>query len=136
MSGIINEIGSKSGVIDKSRFYMGSTTRNVATTGTQAITGVGFRPKQVLFMAGIDDDAGCASWGWDNGTTKYRMTNRSDTAQAVSESSSTSIGVNIASGVSETYGVISAIGSDGFTINWTKGGAPTGTVTIYFLAFR
>jgi hypothetical protein len=43
-------------------------TRNMATTGTQTVTGVGFTPSLVIFFA-IANSSISSSWGFDNGST-------------------------------------------------------------------
>lgn len=97
-------------------FYIGSDTNNAADD--QVITGVGFQPSLVIFMA-ADDTATNLNWsiGFDNGTSKmcgYLRLNGTEWLVATDRS------IEIRRGASDVlFGSISALGADGFTINWT-----------------
>ena len=117
----------------------GNTTRDISlASGTQAITGVGFTPKAVIFLAVIN---ATQEWsvGVDDGTASTARglggigsgTSTPITVQDNNGSDSIHIRVD----ASNHYaGYISAFGADGFTITWTKTGSPTGTVQIKYLA--
>lgn len=118
------------------RFKVGSFTRDQTTaSGTQAITGVGFKLKSVIFIAG-ETGTTKGSIGVDDGTNSGVLFHNVPAGVSF---------FNIQAGASifltdtagATYsGVISATGTDGFTITFTKSGSPTGTATIAYLASR
>ncbi len=115
---------------------IGSFTINTATaSGTQDITGVGFQPQVLLFLA-CQDGSNEISIGFDDGTNKGMLVyNGTDTQWKVY--TTYSIGDLEATGWTAAYaGVVNALGSDGFTISWTKFGSPTGTLTVIYLALR
>lgn len=114
-----------------------SFTRDVSlSTGTQAVTGVGFKPSYILFHAVINATPSM-SVGMDDGTDQLALRNNHDiSADTFGLNAGRSISLIVGSG-SDTYaGDISTFDSDGFTIQWTKFGSPTGTATIHFTAFR
>lgn len=118
------------------RFKTGTFTRDISITGDQAITGVGFTPKSIIFFAVIAA-AKQASWGMSDGTsheaTWYDQraveTYNVDVGKIITFMTS----INASTYVNAT---ISSFGADGFTVNWTKVGSPTGTGTIIYIAFR
>ena len=103
---------------------IGYISRNAA--GTQSITGVGFKPKIVLFLAhGVGGTYQIASWGFDdavNCVSTYLAGNSVD----ASRSSTYSI-VAWKTNTAYIRGYISSMDSDGFTLSW----ALTGTMTAY-----
>ena len=118
-------------------FKSGSFTRDVSTaSGTQAVTGVGFKPKAVIFIAGFTTPSGQTSIGFSDGTNHFdAYDNFGVLADTWGVITSQCISL-VFTGVNSYTGVVSALGSDGFTITWTKGGTPTGTATIGYLALR
>lgn len=113
---------------------IGTFTRDEATaTGTQAVTGVGFQPDVVLFLAAQDASLE-VSFGLDDGTNHYSISYNNaagkwETAPAVSIAMRETA-VNL------YYGNISSMDADGFTFSWTKANAPTGTIDVYYLAVK
>jgi len=106
----------------------------IADNGT-AITGVGFKPSHVIFLALISGTSQL-SIGFDDGTTHYCLYNYYSTtpgAWAVTAGSSMYLSQT---DVITWVASITALGADGFTYTWVKTGAKTGTVTVYFMAFR
>ena len=113
---------------------IGSFTRDVSlASGDQAVTGVGFAPVALVFFAQISgNDSG--SWGVDDGTTHicfyYEAGSTHDNDMASNDASIWAEPVN-----ANTYkGIVKSLDSDGFTITWTKGASPTGTLTVAYLA--
>jgi len=114
---------------------VGSFTRDTsAASGDQAITGVGFTPKAVIFLATVASNPQM-SVGVDDGTDKGCLYDQNQVS-AGTWNNTTSSSLYLTEGGTTTYaGVISALGADGFTVTWTKGaGAKTGTATIVYLA--
>ena len=115
---------------------LGTFTRDQSTaSGTQAVTGVGFQPRQVIFFC---NEAGAArsGSGVDNGTTALSIYNN-DAGTATQWGNSSTESIFASQGSGTTYsGHITTLGSDGFTITWTRAGTPTGTLTIHYYALR
>jgi len=111
---------------------MGVITKNTADAdGTNNISGVGFKPSNVIFFANTDGTVQ-ASVGFDNGTLHYVL------AKVLTNwGNNTTVSILLYQSAGVTYtGYISALGSDGFTITWVKAGAKTGTAKIFYMAFR
>ena len=121
------------------RSFIANTSRDTSSaSGTQAITGVGFKPTVVYFHA-IQDQSDELSVGFDNSTNSMAMYNNGgvsvDTWRVVDDSTA-SMFLSESSGPNTYAGEISSLDSDGFTITWTKTGTPTGTIAIDFMALR
>jgi len=110
-------------------FAMGTLTRVTdAASGNVAYTGVGFTPRLVIFLMGRSGGADVRmSVGVDNGTAHYAVSGdrgaadyttihqfRSDASISWEENGTTT----------RQHGSITTLDSDGFTIAWTKTGAP------------
>ena len=113
--------------------FVGNLTRAQATaTGNVAYTGVGFRPKAVIFVAGGPTDQ--ASWGFDNavqnpGTIYTKQSSINFEADASPSS------IFPREGAAWTMAVIDSLDADGFTLTWTTNGSPTAaTIYVKYLA--
>jgi hypothetical protein len=119
--------------VDITSIKTGSFTRDTATaSGNQAVTGVGFLPSAVIFFA---NQAGSSetSWGMDDGSTPRSVYDDNPTSGGTYTSVNQSILLQQGSG-NHYDGVVTSLDADGFTIAWTKVSAPTGTVTVNYLA--
>lgn len=116
------------------RYSIGSFSRDVSlASGTQAITGVGFQPKLLIFYTTIGGTTQM-SWGVDDGTThKDTIITSVGTSTADGNNSIDFLQPN---GATSAVAYISTMGVDGFTLTWTKAGSPTGTADIIFTAYR
>lgn len=117
---------------------IGTTTRDLTSaSGTQAITGVGFKPSLVqFFVAGGSTLVGEGSWGVDDGTTAKAVLGNYAAAGTFAFDNSFSISI-IESGAALQQAKITALGADGFTLTWTKTGSPSAsTANIIYVAFR
>lgn len=115
-------------------YKIGNFTYDISTaSGTQAVTGVGFRPRMVIFTSNL---AGGTVWsvGLDDGTNTV-VTLGGVSGGSIPAATSFSIVVGVDTGNFQD-GKISAFGSDGFTVTWTKVGAPVGTATMGYYAFQ
>lgn len=120
------------------QYKLGTFTRDVSQTTDQVITGVGFQPDFIEFMACINENTP-ASIGWDNCQASghyslYDEDKYADDNYGISEGSE-SIVIYTAQYV---YGSahVSAVGADGFTLDWSKQGSPTGTAKIVYKAIK
>lgn len=124
-------------VLNEPRFKVGYFTRDISlASGTQAVTGVGHKPSAVIFLAVVDGTAK-ASWGLDDGSSARAITDSNGvTADTYAD---TGVGTSILlyqAAATYSWAVILTKDSDGFTLNWTKMGLPTGTAVIMYLSFR
>ena len=114
---------------------IGTFTRDTTiASGTQAIPGIGFKPKVVLFFAVDNATLEVSAMGFDDGSNKGNLFFSVGTLnwQRTGNNSITD-----SEGIGTNYvGNISTMDVDGFTISWTRNGAPTGTINIDYCALR
>jgi hypothetical protein len=125
------------GVYVPTGFKVGVFTRDMSlASGTQAITGVGFTPRAVLFLAGIQGAIGKTSIGFqvtNSPGVLYDMNNNVAGTWGIQPNA---IFCQSGAGNAAYNGSISTYDSDGFTIAWSQGDAITGTLTVYYLAIK
>lgn len=118
------------------RFKVGSFTRDVSiVSGTQAVIGVGFKPSLVMFSM-VEDNAAKGSFFGSDDATVHKCTFKYTDSANFALHDSYSIVYTDTGGANYYIGAIQSMDSDGFTINWTKNGSPTGTISILYTAFR
>lgn len=114
----------------------GTFTRDVSlATGTQTITGVGFKPAGVTIY-GVVGTTSMASWGMSDCSTQANL---DDVNQVVANSYQldTNYIITFQDGLGNIYnGGLSSCNDDGFTISWAKTGSITGTATMVYQAHR
>lgn len=118
------------------RYYVGSFTRDMtAASGNVAYTGIGFQPKAIMVIGGEDAATlNFLSWGFSDDTTEGDI--EVYTTTGTYQTNSRLLAITESSGVSQSA-VVASFDSDGFTLTWTKNGAPgAGTGTVKYLAFR
>jgi hypothetical protein len=115
-------------------FKVGSFTRETSVaTGTQAVTGVGFVPRAIMFFS-ADDDTTESSWGIDDDVTAGVLYDNSQVSVHTYRAGAVSIFLQHSTG--DNYSAtINSFDGDGFTLSWIKTGIPTGTAQIRYLAF-
>lgn len=112
---------------------VGNSSYNLATaTGTQAITGVGFQPNLII-VASAPTGSAPFSIGAAQGASQWNFYSLNDSTKG--NSSSTLITYLPIAGTSQTA-TLNSFDSDGFTLGWTKTGSPTGTLFLYYIAFK
>ena len=118
------------------RMKVGSFTRNTSlANGNQAITGVGFSPKGIIFIANITQTSGFSVGFADNSGGRMVCDTNNNTAGTYMYNASYCLTVNTANNVySSAY--LDSMDSNGFTLTWVKEGSPSGTVTVAYMAFR
>lgn len=121
-------------------FKVGSFTRSTTdASGTQTITGVGFKPKAIAVLSVISAKAGRMSIGFSSGGIHKGVY---DVHNAVADSFSATdslIHIRQASAGAASYtGVLQSFDNDGFTIAWTKGTSIVDgeTITVQYLVFK
>jgi len=110
-----------------------SQDRDISLTTDWAITGIGFKPSHVIFLATIPN-VFTMSIGFDNGTNHYVMY-QIDANTWGRIDGSHSIVWTAAAG-NYNLGSIKTLDADGFTLEWAKTAAPTGVGNLFYMAFR
>jgi len=113
------------------KIAMGTFTRNAG--GSQSVTGVGFCPKIVIFLAkSTGGTYQIASWGFDTGANRYSLRFIGSSVSALlSPYESAFMAIDPSNYL---CGHITSMDADGFTIAWELVGAVTGDVI--WLAMR
>lgn len=115
---------------------IGSFLRAMAdASGTQAVSGIGFKPSLVIFLSNRSGTA-ATSIGCDDGTLHYVIADN-QLAAADTWLNLTTYSINMQQGAGVMYqGKIDSLDADGFTIAWLKTGATAGTMRVMYIAFR
>ena len=110
-------------------------TRDMAAAnGEVAHTGVGFKPRQVVFFSSVADKS-TGSWGVSDGTiSKATFQDNSGVMRKTEVKSIVLLTVAEHSYSQQAY--LRVLGADGFTLTWSKTGSPTGTATIIALCLK
>lgn len=119
------------------QIFVGNGSRDItAATGSQTVSGVGFQPRAIIILATCDGNTRGASWGLSDGLKSYCMSWQGiDAYQQIT--TSYLIQVLESGGTPGQYATIGNFNSDGFSLNWTKVGAPgAGTLEYIYLALR
>ena len=125
------------GVYVPTGFKVGAFTRDMSlTSGTQTITGVGFTPRAVLFLAGIQGAIGKTSIGFQVANSRGALYDMNNNVAGTWGIQPFAIYCQSGAGNAAYNGSISTYNSDGFTITWMHGDAITGTLTVYYLAIK
>ena len=125
-----------SGVTFPAMSQVGHFTYDTATaSGTQAITGVGFTPSALTLFA-AQDTAGQASYGIGAPGVNYNVVDKQAWVSNYWVPNANNAIYMIQSSSIYSAGVVYSFDADGFTISWTKTGAKTGTVSVYYMAVR
>lgn len=117
---------------------IGSFTRDMtAASGSQAVTGVGFTPTSIYFTASINGTSlGCDGVVDSTAAGLSIATNGVAMVRNLAGSVALFIpGDNVIA--TSQSAIVASFDADGFTLTWTKGGAPgANTATVYFHAHR
>lgn len=121
----------------QSNFFVGSFTRDTSVaTGSQSVTGVGFKPKSLLFLANITATSAMSIGLWGkNNTAGCLLDNGAGAADSYTTNSSSVIFMR-RTATADATAEPGTFDADGFTISWTKTGSPTGTTVVIYLAMR
>jgi hypothetical protein len=98
------------------------TRDNAAATGNVDYTGITFTPQMLVGIGAVNDDTSGVFCFYDGSNTN-EMVYVDGTWNA-----SRSTFMSFIEGSNEQKATISALNSDGFTLNWTKVNSPTGTM--------
>ncbi len=123
------------------RFKVGSFSRTMSVaTGNVAYTGVGFKPKAVIFLATVSNGSlSINSTGFSDAVTGFSTvayTTTTDNAGFGSGGANCIYVFDDAALADINTATIASMDSDGFTLSWVKAGTPTTAASVYYLAFR
>ena len=121
------------------RTYVSNFTRDMSTaSGNQAVTGVGFTPKAVIFFGSVVNGlANDSSKGFSDGTRNFCLLDYTTSGANWATTFLTANCIYLFDDVgtaNTNSATIASLDSDGFTVAWVRGGAPTSTMTIGFMA--
>lgn len=119
------------------RTTSGSVTRDLsAATGNVSYTGVGFKPTSIEFFAVVEGTAESSIGSADAGAGVRSRCMTTDTA-GLKYNSADAIRIIRASGGNEQKATLVSFDPDGFTLAWTKVGAPpANTLVVNYVARR
>lgn len=104
-----------------------------AVIGNVSYTGLGFKPRLLLFFGGKPGTS-TASFGLDDATAKYVLYTSNT---GVFQVSASTVSINLYEyNVGSQRAKVLSMDSDGFTLFWEKAGSPVGTAYVHCLAFR
>lgn len=113
----------------------GYVDRDISTTGTQAVTGVGFKPTLVRAIVTLTGTgAAGASHGISTGPGNDRTVALNPTTS--NWLSSGEFLLYYVDSSNYAYAVMTTLDDDGFTMTWAKSGSPTGTVRVTYICER
>lgn len=116
---------------------VGSISKDTAdVTADQSFTGFGFKPSSLIaFTCGSSVNVFCVGMAGPS-VSGYSITDYG--AEIANRYNNDSVNfVYVEQGGSKTYqGKIKTWDADGITITWTRTGAPTGSIVVYYIAFR
>jgi hypothetical protein len=121
--------------LNYNNLFVGVFTRNfTSASGDVSYTGVGFTPKMITFYGAINGNTeGMMSYGFCTNIASYVSAQNAVNTKLVF----TDRVIHFAgSGTDVQLAVLKSFDSDGFTLTWTKGGTPTGTITFIYTAQR
>jgi hypothetical protein len=122
------------------RFKIGSITRDMALSGNQAIAGLGFKPKAIIFIAAKQADVGIFSIGFqsDSEVTDAQVVYDRYSVAANNWGTNVNSAIQIYQGSSANYltAKVATFDTDGFTLLWTPTGTLSGSLTAKYIAFK
>jgi len=104
-------------------------------SGTVDYTGFGFKPSNIIVLAGVTDTA-TGSIGFDDAAAHFSLSNEGLSAAGLWQSITLHSIVCVKSGSDHVRGYASSMLADGVRITYAKTGSPTGTLAISIIAFR
>jgi len=122
---------------ESGRIASGQFSRDTSAAGADvAYTGVGFKPKGIIFMA-LQNSADEMSIGFDTKVALSAMYDGNALSANVWANAGTTISIYPLEGSSTVQSaIVKTFDADGFTLTWTKTGSPTGTALVNYIAFR
>jgi hypothetical protein len=116
----------------------GTATRDLTVaSGTQAITGMGFKPSTCFFNGTTSGALGAYTtlFGFSSSTTAGAVLAYAGTT-LITTVINTVLIANDATNANGQTAVMTSYDTDGFTLTWTKNSVPTGTFTFNYLCYK
>lgn len=115
----------------QARVFEGTLTRDLTTaSGGVTVTGLGFKPRVIRFYAVVDTTL---TWSIGSGAIGANSCIYSSATVGQNAGGHFAI-VGLTTATTYQSAVVSATGTDGFTLTWTKTSTPTGSMNIYYIA--
>ena len=117
------------------KYFVGNDTYS-GVSGTQSITGVGFKPKGIIFhfvstQGATNISFGSGSWGSTNGANRA-VSSQTSAAPFYSQTSTTNCIYAGDFNAGNTYSAtVTTTNQDGFDLSWSKAGTPFGVNFTY-----
>lgn len=110
-------------------------TRDLSLAGGDvSYTGLGFKPTAIIVLCAMDS----STRGMSIGMSDYAgsMSEIDKEADGNYYASINRVLINFSSAGNYQFAAVKSYDSDGFTLTWTKGGSPTGTISAWALCFK
>lgn len=101
-------------------------------SGAQSVTGVGFKPRLIVWQTALVGGGSFSSIGQSDGVTNSGVEDYQTGSQALV----TYAGLQRDATANYQQFALTSFDVDGFTIAWTKFGTPTATATVFATCFR
>jgi hypothetical protein len=111
-----------------------SSINTANASASVGYTGVGFKPSSIIALAIINVTSEVCI-GMGDATSRAVVTNY-NAGSAGAWAYDTSLVYLVETAANTYIGDLASFDADGFTINWTKNGSPSGTALLFFLCFR
>lgn len=110
---------------------VGFTRDLTLAAGAQAVTGLGFKPRAIIFTVGTIGSGNYASIAFADADAVGGMF-----INGALNGSTSAAGLTGSSGGNFQSFTVTSFDADGFTVTWAKSGSPTGTAQVQALCFR
>lgn len=121
---------------NSSAYKIITTTYDVSTTGSLAMTGAGFTPRLVFVFAAVNGTKAWSVGTYDGSSNGTVASNAANTTETISISTAFCSGLLTATGSTQGLLAGASLDSDGVTFTKSKNGSPTGTGTLVVICFR
>jgi hypothetical protein len=113
------------------KMFTGYTTRDIATTGDQAITGVGFQGRALIMLTCVSPGPMMSIGFSYNGNAGQCVCDYNDPNYGFLNANIAYL--TVTAGATWATCIVKTMDSDGFTLTWGKNGSPTGTANFAYL---
>lgn len=108
-----------------------------AASGNVAYTGLGFRPKALIFTGGVNAGSNlCCYAGMAESLSPTAGLSNASFGSSGSVVAALIVNIGDATNANSQQATVNSWDADGFTLAWSKVGTPTGTASLYFMCFE
>lgn len=118
-----------------SKYYIGTFSYDTTTTGSVSVTGVGFKPRAIIALAGINGVAGASVGFYDSSSYGNLQDGHVDTASTWLMGTAELLTITPSAATNSKI-TIASFDTDGFTYTKAKTGSPSGTAIVVFMCIR